>query len=117
MLLLSNKDHFRSVLNTRKDFKEEIINSKNSKLNLENIAKHTIKIIQGDKIVPPKRQFLSVRNLTLDNINEKEMIEAKNLFDLQNNFKKIKEEAEEMLMSNIEKSKKVIFILKFKYKK
>ena len=107
MLLLSNKDQFRTVLNSRKDIKEDILRSENSKFNLENIAKHTIKIIQGDKIVPPKRQFLSVRSLTLDNINEKEMVEAKNLFDLQNNFRKLKEEADEMLMSNIEKSKRV----------
>jgi len=107
MLLLNNKEQFRNVLNSRKNIKEEIINSENSKFNLENIAKHTIKIIEGDKIVPPKRQFLSVKNLTLDNINEQEMIEAKNLYNLQNNFKKIKEEAEDMLLNNIEKSKKV----------
>ncbi len=107
---MSNKDQFRTVLNSKKDITQDIINSNTSKINMENIAKHTIKVIQGDKIITPKRQFLSVKSISIDNINQNEMIEAKNLFDLQKNFKKLKEESEEIIMTNIDKSKKVINI-------
>ena len=34
------------------------------------------------------------------------MTEAKNLFEIQNTFKKLKEEAEFMFLYNVEKSKK-----------
>lgn len=115
LLLLSNKEQFRSVLNSKKNIMSDILNSKHSKLNLENIAKQTINLIKGDKFIPPKRQFLAVKDLTLENINQKEMIETKNLFEIQNNFKKLKEEADEMLLSNIEKSKKVKYILYYYY--
>jgi hypothetical protein len=107
MLLLNNKEEFRNVLNSTKNIKAEILNCTNSKLNLENIAQQTIKNIQGDKLILPKRKFLATRNLTIDDINEKEMSEAKNLFDLQKNFEKIKQEAEDAMLNNIEKTKKV----------
>ena len=59
-----------------------VINNKISNLNEDNIYKNALSCLKGDKLVAPKNKFIAVKELTLNDINQKKMEDAKNIQDL-----------------------------------
>ena len=59
-----------------------VINNKISNLNEDNIYKNALSCLKGDKLVAPKNKFIAVKELTLNDINQKKMEDAKNIQDI-----------------------------------
>ncbi len=59
-----------------------VINNKISNLNEDNIYKNALSCLKGDKLVAPKNKFIAVKELTLNDINQKKIEDAKNIQDL-----------------------------------
>ena len=64
-----------------------VINNKISHLNEDNIYKNALSCLKGDKLVVPKNKFIAVKDLTLDDINEKKIKDTQNISDLKNQMK------------------------------
>ena len=61
--------------------------NKISHLNEDNIYKNALSCLKGDKLVVPKNKFIAVKDLTLDDINEKKIKDTQNISDLKNQMK------------------------------
>ena len=59
-----------------------VINNKISNLNEDNIYKNALSCLKGNNLVAPKNKFIAVKELTLNDINQKKIEDAKNIQDL-----------------------------------
>ena len=63
-----------------------VINNKNSDLKEDNIYLNALSCLKCDKMVVPKNKFILVKDINLNDINQKKIIDTKNYSDLKNNF-------------------------------
>ena len=71
-----------------------VINKNISNLNEDNLYLNALSCLKGDKIVPPKNKFISVKEINLNDINQKKIVDTQNISDLKNKMKipqKVKE--------------------------
>ena len=59
-----------------------VINKKISNLNEDNLYLNALSCLKGDKIVAPKNQFIAVKELNLNDINQKKIVDTQNINDL-----------------------------------
>ena len=64
-----------------------IVNNKISNLNEDNLYLNALSCLKGDKIVAPKNNFIAVKELNLEDINQKKIIDTQNIIDLKNKMK------------------------------
>jgi hypothetical protein len=64
-----------------------VINSKVSNINDDNTYKNALSCLRGNELVVPKNKFIAVKELTLDDINEKKIKDSKYMIDLKNKMK------------------------------
>ena len=63
-----------------------VINNKNSDLKEDNIYLNALSCLKCDKMVVPKNKFILLKDINLNDINQKKIIDTKNYSDLKNNF-------------------------------
>ena len=71
-----------------------VINKNISNLKEDNLYLNALSCLKGDKIVPPKNKFISVKEINLNDINTKKIVDTQNISDLKNKMKipqKVKE--------------------------
>ena len=61
-----------------------IVNNKMSNLNEDNLYLNALSCLKGDKMVAPKNKFIAVKELNLNDINQRKIIDTQNLVDLKN---------------------------------
>ena len=83
--LIGNQDLNGITINM--DPSNYIRKNKNSKLNENNLFKNALSCLKGDKLVTPKSNFLIVKELGLNDIDHKKIVDTKNLQDLKNKIK------------------------------
>ena len=59
-----------------------VINKKISNLNEDNLYLNALSCLKGDKIVAPKNKFIAVKELNLNDINQKKIVDTQNINDL-----------------------------------
>ena len=64
-----------------------VVNNKISNLNEDNLYLNALSCLKGDKIVAPKNNFIAVKELNLEDINQKKIIDTQNIIDLKNKMK------------------------------
>ena len=64
-----------------------VVNNKISNLNEDNLYLNAISCLKGDKIVAPKNNFIAVKELNLNDINQNKIIDTQNVIDLKNKMK------------------------------
>jgi hypothetical protein len=84
-----------------------VINNKVSNLNEDNIYRNALSCLKGDKLVVPKNKFIAVKELTLDDINEKKIKDTQNISDLKNKMKIDQYNNQILGRSNDENDKKI----------
>lgn len=95
---------FNTVINTKTDIKDSILNDKYSNLSKENILKQALTCIKGPRIVIPNSNFIQVKDLEECHINKEEMKHATRLFEMERNFEKIKKNSEDLVITHINKT-------------
>ena len=64
------------------------VNSKkNSKISDNNFYLNALSCLKGDKLIAPKSQFIAVKELSLNDIDQKKIKDTQNLIDLKNKMK------------------------------
>ena len=64
-----------------------VINKKISNLNEDNLYLNALSCLKGDKIVVPKNKFIAVKELNLNDINQKKIVDTQNFVELKNKMK------------------------------
>ena len=59
-------------------------NNKMSNLNEDNLYLNALSCLKGDKMVAPKNKFIAVKELNLNDINQRKIVDTQNLIDLKN---------------------------------
>jgi len=95
---------FLSVVNSKQDIKNHILNNNFSSLSQDNIVKKTIECLKGDKIEIPKKNFLEVKNLTLNDIDTDKIILTKNIIHRMRDLDSFKKKNEDEIISHIHKT-------------
>ena len=55
-----------------------------SNLNEDNLYLNALSCLKGDKMVAPKNKFIAVKELNLNDINQRKIVDTQNLIDLKN---------------------------------
>ena len=64
-----------------------VINKNITNLNEDNLYLNALSCLKGDRIVAPKHNFISVKELNLNDINPKKFVDSSNMLDLKKNMK------------------------------
>jgi hypothetical protein len=102
----SNKNNmfYNTIVNSRGDIKNSLLNNKFSTLNKNNLLKKTLDCLKGDKISVPTNSFLKVKDLNINDINTEEMKIAKNLHDMHSAFEYFKQQSDDTVFKHVEKT-------------
>ena len=64
-----------------------VINNKNSNLNDDSLYLNVLSCLKGDKLIAPKNKFIAVKELSLNDIDQKKVEDTQNIIDLKNKMK------------------------------
>ena len=64
-----------------------VINNKISNLNEDNLYLNALSCLKGDKLVVPKKKFIAVKELSLNDIDQKKIQDTQNISDLKTKMK------------------------------
>ena len=81
-------------------------NDTNSKLNEDNLYLNALSCLKGNKLIAPKNKFIAVKELSLNDVDQKKIKDTQNIIDLKNQMKI--EEYNNEIMGNIDKNNKKI---------
>ena len=81
--------------------------NKNSKISDNNFYLNALSCLKGDKLITPKSQFLVVKELSLNDIDQKKIKDTQNIIDLKNKMK-IEQYNNEIMGKNKDKNYKKI---------
>lgn len=110
----SNK--FKTIINTKTNLKNSILNDPFSSLNKVNVLKKTLDCIKGERVSIPTQQFLKVTDLNINDVNTKEMDHAKNIYDIQTAFDYFKNDADRIIQGAVGSSLKVFILFNFYFR-
>ena len=85
--ILGNNSYQQSPLDgiiTTGNANNFVVNNKISNLNEDNLYLNALSCLKGDKIVAPKNKFIAVKELNLNDINQRKIVDTQNLKDLKN---------------------------------
>jgi hypothetical protein len=85
--ILGNNSYQQSPLDgiiTTGNANNFVVNNKISNLNEDNLYLNALSCLKGDKMVAPKNKFIAVKELNLNDINQRKIVDTQNLKDLKN---------------------------------
>jgi hypothetical protein len=97
-------EKFKSVVSSRTDVKQSLLNNKYSNLGKHNIVRKTLDCLKGDRVIPPTQKFLEVRDIEIEDVDLEEYEYAKNIYDINKAFESFKNENEGMIFKHVEKT-------------
>ena len=71
------------IVSSKQDAEDIVINDPTSDLHKENLFNQALACLKGEKIIPPKRSFLTTTDLQLKDVNRDNLIDSKNISKLQ----------------------------------
>jgi len=83
--ILGNNSYQQSPLDgiiTTGNANNFVVNNKISNLNEDNLYLNALSCLKGDKMVAPKNKFIAVKELNLNDINQKKIVDTQNINDL-----------------------------------
>ena len=86
-----------------------VVNNKISNLNEDNLYLNALSCLKGDKMVAPKNKFIAVKELNLNDINPRKIVDTQNLIDLKNKMNmeyKLNQNQIKNKLDNIKKTEK-----------
>jgi len=64
---------YSSIINSRPDIRNLVVNNPNSNFHKDNLIKKVLECVKGEHIEQPKNNFLGVRDLKLEDIDMNKM--------------------------------------------
>lgn len=84
-----------------------VIKNKDSNLNENNVYLNALSCLKGDKLVAPKQNFIAIKELSLNDINQRKIQDTQHINDLKNKMK-IEDYNNQILGKNKDKNDKKI---------
>ena len=97
------RDKFNVMVNSKKNLAHDITDEPESRFHTEKLSKEALSCLKLNQIEVPKKEFLVVKDIHLDN---NELFQHRKELDLERNKKKNEEEFIKLMVENYEKNSK-----------